>query len=61
MYTETIIFLRENATYIIETLEIKMNLQPYGRFHKISNSFKCVHYYNKVPIDIQTLPLNKFK
>ena len=34
-----------------------------SRLHKAHKSFmgQCVHFYNKVPTDIQNLPFNKFK
>lgn len=34
-----------------------------SRLHRITHSFEgnCIRFYNKVPIDIQNLPLDKFK
>lgn len=33
------------------------------RLHKVNNSYKglCIRFYNKIPVDIQNLPLQKFK
>ena len=34
-----------------------------SRLHKVTKSFQglCVRFYNKVPVEIQNIPLNKFK
>lgn len=61
IYTKILIVLKKSVTFTYNTRSKHELTVPTTRLHKINYSFlgNCVRFYNKIPIDIQNLSLNK--